>query len=32
MDLDVDIDANIQNATGLGKITSVCNNQHLSNI
>ena len=30
--LEVDMDTNIQNITYLGKIMSVCNKQHLSNI
>ena len=30
--LEVDMDTNIQNIAYLGKIMSVCNKQHLSNI
>ena len=32
IDLDVDMDTNIQNIAYLGKIMSLCNKQHLSNI
>ena len=30
--LDVDMDTNIQNIVYLGKIKSICNKQHISNI
>ena len=32
IDLDVDMDINVQNIACFGKIMSICNKQHLSNI